>query len=551
MNIDIGVLTYEKKKRFILGSVLVFLLLLIFLHVSIWINEERKEVLKIGFYDNYPYFYINNKAKVCGYYNDLAKSLSERLNFKVEYIYGGVWELLKELDKGEIDLVFGINKTKEREEIYEFTSNYINEKPYVIYTNKSIQYGDISALNGMKMGYIEGELDNEWFLNYLKSKNINVELVKGSSYKVVKSLLVQNKADFIIDNSDSNIKSKGKNIKEIFEFSSGPRYIVAKKNNEELISKIDGILNNMNLIPDEKKNNNLIYKYFDDIFNDTTNKHIFMILFLIILVIFLKNVDRRITKIIKKQKIINDLKRGNYILYYQPIVDFKHKRIRGFEALIRLMKDGQLLTPYYFIQDIEDANMMKEITLWALKRAIKDYNIIKGYENINDKDFYISINVSFNEIEDLKFLNKVIEIVRNSNIGENSICLEIVEKFGAEEIEKIRENIKFLQDNGILIAIDDFGVEYSNLDLLKKIDSNIIKLDKFFADGISDSEISLKVIDFILDICRLSDKSIVLEGVEEKEQVDIIKTFLYEKIYIQGYYFSKPLDIKSLKTYTF
>ncbi|PWX45353.1 hypothetical protein CYK83_09200 [Clostridium perfringens] len=246
-------LTYEKKKRFILGSVLVFLLLLIFLHVSIWINEERKEVLKIGFYDNYPYFYINNKAKVCGYYNDLAKSLSERLNFKVEYIYGGVWELLKELDKGEIDLVFGINKTKEREEIYEFTSNYINEKPYVIYTNKSIQYGDISALNGMKMGYIEGELDNEWFLNYLKSKNINVELVKGSSYKVVKSLLVQNKADFIIDNSDSNIKSKGKNIKEIFEFSSGPRYIVAKKNNEELISKIDGILNNMNLIPDEKK----------------------------------------------------------------------------------------------------------------------------------------------------------------------------------------------------------------------------------------------------------------------------------------------------------
>ncbi|XZI43103.1 EAL domain-containing protein [Clostridium perfringens] len=526
-------------------------MLLIFLHVSIWINEERKEVLKIGFYDNYPYFYINNKAKVCGYYNDLAKSLSERLNFKVEYIYGGVWELLKELDKGEIDLVFGINKTKEREEIYEFTSNYINEKPYVIYTNKSIQYGDISALNGMKMGYIEGELDNEWFLNYLKSKNINVELVKGSSYKVVKSLLVQNKADFIIDNSDSNIKSKGKNIKEIFEFSSGPRYIVAKKNNEELISKIDGILNNMNLIPDEKKNNNLIYKYFDDIFNDTTNKHIFMILFLIILVIFLKNVDRRITKIIKKQKIINDLKRGNYILYYQPIVDFKHKRIRGFEALIRLMKDGQLLTPYYFIQDIEDANMMKEITLWALKRAIKDYNIIKGYENINDKDFYISINVSFNEIEDLKFLNKVIEIVRNSNIGENSICLEIVEKFGAEEIEKIRENIKFLQDNGILIAIDDFGVEYSNLDLLKKIDSNIIKLDKFFADGISDSEISLKVIDFILDICRLSDKSIVLEGVEEKEQVDIIKTFLYEKIYIQGYYFSKPLDIKSLKTYTF
>ncbi|HBI7169295.1 TPA: EAL domain-containing protein, partial [Clostridium perfringens] len=75
--------------------------------------------------------------------------------------------------------------------------------------------------------------------------------------------------------------------------------------------------------------------------------------------------------------------------------------------------------------------------------------------------------------------------------------------------------------------------------------------DKFFADGINDSEISIKVIGFILDICRLSNKSIVIEGIEKKEQVDIIKTFLYEKIYIQGYYFSKPLDINSLKDYTF
>lgn len=218
---------------------------------------------------------------------------------------------------------------------------------------------------------------------------------------------------------------------------------------------------------------------------------------------------------------------------------------------MRLRKDRKLLTPYHFMKGIEDANMMKEITLWVLKRVIKDYNIIRCYDNINEKDFYISLNVSFNEIKDREFLKKIVKIVNDNKIIKNSICLEIVEKFVVDEIEKIQENINFLQDNGILIAIDDFGVEYSNLDLLKKIDSNIIKIDKFFADGINDSEISLKVIDFILDICRLSDKSIVIEGIEEKEQVDIIKTFLYEKIYIQGYYFSKPLDIESLKAYTF
>lgn len=534
----------KRRKRFVLVCILVFLLAVVFYRILIFKQEEGKRVLKVGFYDNYPYFYINDNAKVCGDYNEIVKSLSKRLNFKVEYVNCSLLELLKELENGEIDLVVGINKTPEREKLFEFSKNCINEKQYSIYTNKNIKYGNLEALNGMKMGYIKNELDNEKILNYLKSKNINVKLVNGSSYKAVKTLLAKNKVDFIVDNSDSDIKNKGKDIKEIFQFSSGPKYIITNKNNKELINEIDEALNSINV---EQDNNNILdYKNFNKFFNDDINKHIFIIFALIVFLILFKKEGKKLASVIKKKRIINNLKKDNYILYYQPIVDFRYKRIRSVEALLRLRKDGKLLTPYHFMKYIEDANMMKEITLWVLTRVIKDYNIIKSYDNINEKDFYISLNVSFNEIKDKDFLKKIVKIVNDNKIIKNSICLEIVEKFGVEEIEKIQENIKFLQDNGILIAIDDFGVEYSNLDLLKKIDSNIIKLDKFFADGLNDSEISVKVIDFILDICRLSNKSIIIEGVEEKYQVDIIKTFLYEKIYIQGYYFSKPLDIKNL-----
>ncbi|HII4469962.1 TPA: EAL domain-containing protein [Clostridium perfringens] len=539
----------KRRKRFVLVSILVFLLAVVFYRILIFKQEERKRVLKVGFYDNYPYFYINDKAKVCGDYSEIVKSLSKRLNFKVEYVNCSLLELLKELENGEIDLVVGINKTPEREKLFEFSKNCINEKKYSIYTNENIKYGNLEALNGKKMGYIKNELDNEKILNYLKSRNINVELVNGSSYKGIKTLLIDDKVDFIVDNSDSDIKNKGKDIKEIFQFSSGPKYIITNKNNKELINEIDQGLNSINV--EKNKGNTLYNEYFNKFFNDNINKHILIIVALIVFLILLKKEEKQLEVIIKKNRIINDLKKDNYTLYYQPIVDFKHNRVRSVEALLRLRKDGKLLTPYHFMKGIEDANMMKEITLWVLKRVIKDYNIIRCYDNINEKDFYISLNVSFNEIKDREFLKKIVKIVNDNKIIKNSICLEIVEKFVVGEIEKIQENIKFLQDNGILIAIDDFGVEYSNLDLLKKIDSNIIKLDKFFADGINDSEISLKVIDFILDICRLSDKSIVIEGIEEKEQVDIIKTFLYEKIYIQGYYFSKPLDIKSLKAYTF
>ncbi|EHK2304592.1 EAL domain-containing protein [Clostridium perfringens] len=540
----------KKSKRFIMLILFFLVFIMLFLcHGSIINKEQRKTLLKIGFYDDYPHFYIDHKANICGYYKDITEKLAEKLNFKIEYVNGKAPDLLKELKNGEIDLVFGIKKLPEREEFFEFTNKSINNELKLIYTNTDIKYGDLEALNGMKMGYIEGELDNEWILDYLKKRNINVELVNGSSYKAVKTLLIHNKVDFIVDNPDSDIENKGKNIKEVFKFSSGEKYIVANKNNKELIKKIDGALSTINL--NAYLGNNPYFKKIDNFIIDTTNKNVVILILFIICIIMFKKVKKRIVKIFKKKKIYNDLKKDNYTLYYQPIVDFKHNRVRSVEALLRLRKDGKLLTPYHFMKGIEDANMMKEITLWVLKRVIKDYNIIRCYDNINEKDFYISLNVSFNEIKDREFLKKIVKIVNDNKIIKNSICLEIVEKFVVDEIEKIQENINFLQDNGILIAIDDFGVEYSNLDLLKKIDSNIIKIDKFFADGINDSEISLKVIDFILDICRLSDKSIVIEGIEEKEQVDIIKTFLYEKIYIQGYYFSKPLDIKSLKAYTF
>ncbi|EGT0685065.1 EAL domain-containing protein [Clostridium perfringens] len=540
----------KKSKRFIMLILFFLVFIMLFLCHGLIINkEQRKTLLKIGFYDDYPHFYIDHKANICGYYKDITEKLAEKLNFKIEYVNGKAPDLLKELKNGEIDLVFGIKKLPEREEFFEFTNKSINNELKLIYTNTDIKYGDLEALNGMKMGYIEGELDNEWILDYLRKRNINVELVKGSSYKAIKTLLADNKVDFIVDNPDSDIKNKGENIREIFEFSSGPKYIVANKNNNELIKKFDGSLSTINL--NGYLDNNHYFKKTHNFIIAITNKNVITLIIFIICIIIFKRVKKRIVKIFKKKKIYNDLKKDNYILYYQPIVDFKHNRVRSVEALLRLRKDGKLLTPYHFMKVIEDANMMKEITLWVLKRVIKDYNIIRCYDNINEKDFYISLNVSFNEIKDREFLKKIVEIVNDNKIIKNSICLEIVEKFVVGEIEKIQENINFLQDNGILIAIDDFGVEYSNLDLLKKIDSNIIKIDKFFADGINDSEISLKVIDFILDICRLSDKSIVIEGIEEKEQVDIIKTFLYEKIYIQGYYFSKPLDIKSLKAYTF
>ncbi|WGX77851.1 EAL domain-containing protein (plasmid) [Paraclostridium bifermentans] len=107
-----------------------------------------------------------------------------------------------------------------------------------------------------------------------------------------------------------------------------------------------------------------------------------------------------------------------------------------------------------------------------------------------------------------------------------------------------------LKEHGFFIAIDDFGVEYSNLDLLNEIDAKIIKLDKYFINDIKTTLLKRKIIEFVSEICKVSDKSIVCEGVENDEQLEIIKNIDYEKIYIQGFFYSKAISIEELEYFT-
>ena len=209
-------------------------------------------------------------------------------------------------------------------------------------------------------------------------------------------------------------------------------------------------------------------------------------------------------------------------------------------------ENNKLVPPYKFIPEIEKNNMLYDISLWILEKAIYDYYKIKKYKSMHEKDFYISINISLNEIENDDFVKKYINILSKSNLGPNKICLEIIERVKINDLNKITRNINLLKVAGFKIAIDDFGVEYSNLDVLHKLDVDIIKVDKNFVDGIGKDMIKSETILFISRIARAKNKSIVLEGVEEEEQHIEIKKIKNEHLYVQGYYYNKPMNIESI-----
>ena len=115
------------------------------------------------------------------------------------------------------------------------------------------------------------------------------------------------------------------------------------------------------------------------------------------------------------------------------------------------------------------------------------------------------------------------------------------------DLDKINKNIDLLKGAGFKIAIDDFGVEYSNLDVLQKLDIDIIKIDKNFVDGIGKDIIRNEIVLFISKIARNTNKYVVLEGVEEIEQDSAIKKIENDLLYVQGYYYNKPMYIEDIE----
>lgn len=250
-----------------------------------------------------------------------------------------------------------------------------------------------------------------------------------------------------------------------------------------------------------------------------------------------------------RKNIKSYIKNNNYILNYQPIVNPKTNNIVGFEALLRLRIDDEIIMPNIIINEIEKSNMMNEVSLWILKKLINDYYKISCIGNLENK-FYLSMNISLREIEDRDICNQLSYILKESNIEKNSICLEITESVPGENYDEINKNIKQLRNNGFIIAIDDFGVDYSNLSFLEKFEFDIIKLDKYFIDNLEKSIVVQSLVDAINYISIKKDITVVMEGVEVGKQKDAIIEIDSNKFYIQGYYYSRPVEIDKIKDIT-
>lgn len=264
------------------------------------------------------------------------------------------------------------------------------------------------------------------------------------------------------------------------------------------------------------------------------------------LTFYSKEMDRRI---MDRFGIANSVKKAiendEFFMVYQPIFNSTTLKADCAEALIRWNDPVKgVISPNEFIPIIENTGQINALGYWILKQVAMDIKMLvkKGYEVPK-----IAINISLKQLENPDFCFDSLNIFEFYGIDLSKIEFEITETIISGNLKTTLENIEFLNASGITISMDDFGTGYSSLGHLKNLPIKKLKIDKIFIDDVPFDQRGIELLKAIVSMAKNLKLETVAEGVENLNQIQMIKDMGCE--YIQGYYYSKPIDIEQLQSF--
>ncbi|MGZ8189593.1 MAG: putative bifunctional diguanylate cyclase/phosphodiesterase [Methylococcaceae bacterium] len=233
----------------------------------------------------------------------------------------------------------------------------------------------------------------------------------------------------------------------------------------------------------------------------------------------------------------NAIELGELDLYYQAKVSIQTGELYGAEALVRWHHPVHgFVSPDEFIPMAERTRMIKQLTLWVLKRAFR-HCVDWHNQGINLK---ISVNLSAKDLHDPELPDLVAGAAASAGINPEWIILEITEGSVMYEPERALEIIERLHGMGYQFAIDDFGTGYSSLAYLKKMPLSELKIDKSFVMDIMNSENDMLIVKATINLAHNLGLQVTAEGVESEEIMSKLKDYGCDLA--QGYYLNKPLS---------
>ena len=226
-----------------------------------------------------------------------------------------------------------------------------------------------------------------------------------------------------------------------------------------------------------------------------------------------------------------------FVVFYQPVVNVNTQMCTSCEALVRWdSKALGFMGPGEFIPLAEYLGLITSIGDYVLEEACRR---CKLWNDNGHPDFYINVNLSVVQLLQKDVVENIKRILDKTGVNPKNIVLEITESFAINDMQRVMDIITGLKKLGPRIALDDFGTGYSSLNYIKQLPLDIIKVDKTFIDDIVEDDYAQAFIKLIVDLSKTIGTKIVVEGVEHKEQFELLKSLGVD--YIQGYYFGKPV----------
>ena len=224
--------------------------------------------------------------------------------------------------------------------------------------------------------------------------------------------------------------------------------------------------------------------------------------------------------------------------FYQPLMNTKTGVVEGFEALARWRHPKRgVLTPGVFGEMLDDIELSAMVGDIMFEKVVAN---MKEWQEAGIPFGTVGLNAGEGDLLRPGFSLKILSQLEKNNLSTDRFAIEIVETcmFGNNK-DLFVNHLNVLKDAGCRIALDDFGTGYSSITQLKDIPCTTVKIDKSFVDNVVDNEADRAIIQALIKLGHELDFHLIMEGIEEKAQMDILNQI--GAIFMQGYYFAKPM----------
>lgn len=249
---------------------------------------------------------------------------------------------------------------------------------------------------------------------------------------------------------------------------------------------------------------------------------------------------------LKDQRIIEDfeaaMRNRDFHIYLQPQVR-SDGAIRGAEALVRWVRDGQIVPPMEFLGVLHQSELLSHLDAYVWEMAAE---LLHRWKGTPLQDLYVSINVDPSDFYYFDVPEHLKGLCEKYGLDTHKLRVEITETALVDDIERQSRIVETLHDAGFIVEIDDFGKGSSSLSMLKDIHADVLKIDMGFIRGKSNLYRSRIILASVIDMAEQLEMGVITEGVETREQVDRLSDMGCENF--QGFFFSRPIPVEDFET---